>query len=65
MIGCPDVPSSGVTGWEMNQRGGRLDIEDKPGKSKIEEASEESFPASDPTSFTPDGYINCPPPCRK
>jgi hypothetical protein len=35
----------------MNQRGGRIDIEKTMGR--VEEASEESFPASDPPSNTP------------
>jgi hypothetical protein len=58
-----DVPPPGVPGGDMNQRGGRIDIEGTPGK--FEEAEQESFPASDPPSFTPFGYVCCPPPCEK
>lgn len=60
-----DVPPAGMPGGEMNQRGGRVDIEDAPGKSMVEEADEESFPASDAPSFTPAGYNGSPPPSRK
>jgi len=56
-----DVPPAGSPGGEMNQRGGRIDIEDAPGKSMVEEAAEESFPASDPPSYTPAGYSGSPP----
>ena len=59
----PDVPPPGVPGGDMNQRGGRIDIEKTLGR--VEEASEESFPASDPPSYTPAGYVDCPPPSRK
>jgi len=48
----------------LNGRGGAIDIEDRPDKSMVEEAEEESFPASDPPSYTPTGYINSPPPCK-
>jgi len=47
----PDVPPPGVLGGDMNQRGGRIDIEKTTGR--VEEASEESFPASDPPSYSP------------
>jgi hypothetical protein len=57
----PDAPA--VRGG-LNDRGGRIDIEDRPGKSMVEEADEESFPASDPPSLTPSGYIDAPPPAR-
>jgi len=60
-----EVPSKARIGGEMNQRGGRIDIEDKPGKSMVEEAAEESFPASDPPSYTPAGYVDSPPSCKK
>lgn len=61
----PEVPHPSGPGGDLNRRGGQIDIEDRPGKGKVEEASEESFPASDPPSFTPAGYIDCPPPCKK
>lgn len=48
-----------------NQRGGFMDIEDKPGKSKVEEAAEASFPASDPPSCTPGYYDFSPPPFKR
>jgi hypothetical protein len=55
----------GVPPDSPNDRGGVIDIQDRDGKSLVEEASEESFPASDPTSFTPAGYIDRPPAPRK
>lgn len=63
-----EPPPAGTPGGEMHQRGGRVDIEDGPGevkKSKVEEAAEESFPASDSPCFTPAGYCCAPPPSRK
>lgn len=57
------IAPPGAPGGDMNQRGGRVDI-DGP-KSKFEEAAEESFPASDPPAYTPAGYVCCPPPCKK
>ena len=58
-----DRPPPGMPGGDMNQRGGRVDI--GATTSKFEEAAEESFPASDPPSHTPAGYVDCPPPHRK
>ena len=46
-----DIPPPGVPGGDLNQRGGRIDIETTTGR--VEEASEESFPASDPPSYSP------------
>ena len=43
----------------MCQRGGRVDILDTP--SKVDEALEESFPASDAACFTQAGVSTGPP----
>ncbi len=59
----PDFPPPGVPGGDLNQRGGRIDIERTTGK--VEEASEESFPASDPPAYTPPGYGGAPPSPRR
>ncbi len=58
----PEVPPPGVIGGDMNQRGGRVDILETVGK--VEEALEESFPASDPPCFTQAGVALGPPPLR-
>jgi hypothetical protein len=50
------------SGEEMNRRGGRVEILDPP--SRVQEAQEESFPASDPPSNTPPEYVDRPPPPR-
>jgi hypothetical protein len=63
ILNAPDVPPPGVPGGDMYQRGGRIDIEGTPGK--VEEAEQESFPASDPPSYSPSGYVCCPPSCDK
>lgn len=58
----PEVPPPGVIGGDMNQRGGRVDILEEHGK--VEEALEESFPASDAPCFTQAG-VSLGPPCPR
>lgn len=58
----PDPPPPGEIGGEMHQRGGRVDILESHGK--VEEALEETFPASDATSLTQAGVTLGPPPLR-
>jgi hypothetical protein len=58
----PEVLPPGMIGGDMNQRGGRVDILET--NSKVEEALEESFPASDPPAFTQAGVALGPPPLR-
>lgn len=58
----PEIPPPGEIGGDMNQRGGRVDIIET--HSKVEEALEETFPASDPPSYTPAGAYTGPPPLR-
>jgi hypothetical protein len=50
-------------GGDMCRRGGRVDIDDSPGK--VDEALEESFPASDAPCFTQAGVSSAPPPRRR
>jgi hypothetical protein len=59
-----EVPPPGVIGGDMNQRGGLVDILEIEVLSKIDEALEETFPASDPPAFTQAGVSLGPPPRR-
>ncbi len=59
-----ELPPPGVIGGDMNQRGGLVDILDTERLSKIDEALEETFPASDPPAFTQAGVSMGPPPRR-
>jgi hypothetical protein len=59
-----EVRPPGVIGGDMNQRGGLVDILDTERLSKIDEALEETFPASDPPAFTQAGVSMGPPPRR-
>lgn len=47
----PGIVAPGQPKEETNRRGGRMDIEGAA--DEVEEALVESFPASDPPSFTP------------
>jgi hypothetical protein len=58
----PEMPPPGVIGGDMNQRGGLVDILEVLGK--VEEALEETFPASDAPCFTQAGVSTGPPPLR-
>jgi hypothetical protein len=58
----PEAPPPGVIGGDMNQRGGQVDIVGV--LSKLDEAEEESFPASDATCHTPPGAYTGPPPSK-
>lgn len=55
-----DTPAEDAEG-ELVNRGGRIDIEGTP--DRVQEASEESFPASDPPSYSPPAASG--PPARK
>ena len=52
-------PASSQAGGDPCCRGGQIDIRGNP--DKVQEALEESFPASDAPCFTPTGYIDRPP----
>jgi hypothetical protein len=60
----PEVPPPGVIGGDMNQRGGLVDILETEPLSKIDEALEETFPASDAPAYTQPGVSLGPPPRR-
>jgi hypothetical protein len=55
-----DPPPSSAPEDDPNPRGGCADIPDHD-VGKIQEAQEESFPASDPPCYTPAGYVDHPP----
>ncbi len=60
----PEVLPPGEIGGDMNQRGGLVDILETEPLSKIDEALEETFPASDAPAYTQPGVSLGPPPRR-